>query len=631
MAERLIDTSDLPRIDASSDAVSGAAQSLRDSTADMERAGQDAVRAWSGIGGVLDSPGATDALPKALHPLSRRTATLAHVGSAVAGALDTFADELTTLKRSRAALLADVEELRSRVVSKSVDGTVPPEYEPQNDDLHDRADRLATRWQTAQNDLTETLQSHTAGDPLTGPMLAGGFSPLLLAPVDFSAAVRGFQDAARLPLLAELAAQGRPAVERWLRDHPAERQRLIDDPPDASAVRGWWDGLGADERSALVLGASTIVGNLDGVLYADRGRANQHTIDVELPKARSRYETLSARIGRGEQLSTTENAEYARLASEIGALTSVQKALHDGSPLAPRTVVSLTLGHPPLAAIAIGDMDTASRVTVDVPGMGNTVADSMRGWTGGAQNLYDAQRTAARRIHVDVNVATVAWMGYDTPDMPPSAQVLSSTKAKAGAANLSDFLSGVSDTRSWSGGENLSVVGHSYGTTTATLATTKTPVSNVTLLASAGIDSSVPNATALDVPVGHVWTSQSKADYIANIGRGSIETALPFGHEVQPSTGGPSPTRSTVLDFWSAHPLNPADADWGARTFSSNEERIDGVDYPGSDGHSATPATDAALSHQDKSDNGYLDYGTSSLRNTAYTTLGYTPGGERIP
>lgn len=136
---------------------------------------------------------------------------------------------------------------------------------------------------------------------------------------------------------------------------------------------------------------------------------------------------------------------------------------------------------------------------------------------------------------------------------------------------------------------------------------------------------------SLDVPHGHVWTSQAKDDYVANLGRGSVENGWAPGHGDQPSTSGANPTRSTLINVPSEHPLNPADADWGARTFSSNDERIDGLEYAGSDGHEATPATEAALSHKKESEDGYLDPGTSSLRNTAYTSLGYTPSGKQIP
>jgi hypothetical protein len=64
---------------------------------------------------------------------------------------------------------------------------------------------------------------------------------------------------------------------------------------------------------------------------------------------------------------------------------------------------------------------------------------------------------------------------------------------------------------------------------------------------------------------------------------------------------------------------------------ASNARRIDGEAYRGSDGHPATPAVVAGLAHQKPSELGYLDRETSSLRNTAYTSLGYTPSGKRIP
>ncbi len=89
--------------------------------------------------------------------------------------------------------------------------------------------------------------------------------------------------------------------------------------------------------------------------------------------------------------------------------------MRDSTAERPYTIVSLTLGRPPLAAIAVGDMDTATRVTTAVPGMGTTVEGGMRSWAGGAANLREAQIAAATTLGVDQDVATVAWVGYDTP------------------------------------------------------------------------------------------------------------------------------------------------------------------------------------------------------------------------
>ncbi|MFJ3385112.1 MULTISPECIES: alpha/beta hydrolase [unclassified Curtobacterium] len=633
MSSGLIDESALPTVTPTAEPVSDSATALRMATAQVQRSAVAVRDSWHGIGGVLSSPGATDALPDAMRGAIEKADALGAAGAAVASALDAFAEELRGLRRTRRALLADIDELRAQVAASDGDDSVPAEYRALNDDLHVRAGRLHTRWQTAQDDLGRAIRGQIGGGPLLLPLLSGNTLPAVLTRVDFSAASRAFEDAGRLPMLAVLAAKGPDALARWAADHPAEPQRLLDHPPSTDSVRVWWAGLTGDERTALVTGLSAVVGNLNGVRYADRGRANQHTLDVELPKARDRYDTLTARISRGESLSAAEGAEYQRLAERIGALEALDETLLASTAAAPRTIVALTLGQPPLAAVAVGDLDTASNVTVDVPGMGNTVAGSMPGWAQGAANLREAQVTAATRLGVDRDLATVAWIGYDTPDMPPSPEVLGSAKAEVGAHNLSGFLEGVSGTRSWAGGSNLSVVAHSYGTTTATLAVAKTPVANMTLLASAGIDPRVPDVHAVEVPHGHVWASQASDDYIANIGRGAVEAARPgFGGDQPINTGNPfTANRGLLLELPSTHPLNPGDTSWGARTFSSNDESIDGQHYAGSSGHSATPKAEAELQGEKTDEIGYLDRGTASLRNTSYTSLGYTPGGKEIP
>ncbi|ROP64808.1 alpha/beta hydrolase [Curtobacterium sp. ZW137] len=633
MKAGLIDESALPTVTPTAGPVSDSASALRTATAQVQRSAGAVRDGWHGIGGVLSSPGATDTLPDAMHGATEKADALGAAGAAVASALDVFAEELGGVRRTRRALLADIDELRAKVAASDSDEAVPEEYRALNDDLRGRARRLNTRWRSAQDDLGQAIRGQIGGGPLVLPELSGNTLPAVLTQVDFAAASRAFQDAARLPMFAALAAKGPDALARWAADHPGEAQRMLDHPPSTGSVKAWWTGLGADERTALVTGLSAVVGNLNGVRYADRGRANQHTLDVELPKARDRYDTLTARISRGEPLSAAEGAEYRRLADRIGALEALDETLLASTPAAPRTIVALTLGEPPLAAVAVGDLDTASNVTVDVPGMGNTVAGSMRAWAGAAENLSLAQRFAADQIGVRQEMATVAWIGYDTPDMPPSAEVLASAKAEAGARNLSGFLGGVSGTRSWSGGSHLSVVAHSYGTTTATLAVAKTPVANLTLLASAGIDPRVPDVHAVEVPQGHVWASQGKEDYIANIGRGAVEVPRPaFGGDQPINTGNPfTANRGQVLALHSTHRLNPGDPSWGARTFSSNTETIDGHRYPGTDDHGATPATEARLRSQPVTEYGYLDAGTSPLRNTGYTSLGYTPTGTRIP
>ncbi|KQO63417.1 alpha/beta hydrolase [Curtobacterium sp. Leaf261] len=634
MTERLVVEADLPVVRVDPGAVTDVVRDLRTSTGELQRAGDSASSAWAGIGRAFEVPGVTDALASALQSVPRRAAALADVGESVASALDAFAEAVATLKRSRKRLLEDIAELHARVRRLEGDGDgggdVPPECRELNADLHDQASAARRGWTAAQATLTAALQTAAGGSSLLpGVGAAASVPSLLVAPVDFAAVVERFTSASFLPLLAELSRGGARAVSAWRRHHRAEWDRHIAATMSASDVARWWGGLDADQRTALVMGASGWIGSLNGVAYSDRGRANQHRLDVMLPKYRRQYEVMSARIGVGLPFTAVERAAYALLAERIAALAAIKATLADTRADRPRTVVSLTLGHPPLAAIAVGDLDAASQVTVNVPGMGNTVAQSTRGWVGGAENLWIEEQQAASALHIDDRVAVVAWIGYDTPDMPPSGEVLLSTKARAGATNLSAFLDGVSGTRGWSGGRHVSVVAHSYGTTTATLATSTTPVSNLTLLASAGVDRSIADADAVNVPRGHVWASQASNDYIANVGRGSVENAGVRAGHGQPNVA--TGTRSQTLKFWSEHPLNPVDDKWGARTFPSDAETINGAEYLGSDGHSATPATDAVDRHQPVTEHGYLDAGTSSVRNAAYTSLGYSPDGKKIP
>jgi hypothetical protein len=633
MSDRLIDERALPTVTPTSVAASDSATALRSSTAQVERAAGDAQDSWSGIGAALSSPGATDALPNAMNSTVRTAESLAGAASAVATALDAFSTEVAAVRRARRSLAADIEELRSRAAASDGHDAVPTEYRTANDDLHARAARLRTRWCSAQDELCRAIRMQLGETPLRFPSLGGNALAAPFAMIDFAEASHAFGDAACLPLLSALAAEGPDALRKWAAAHPARAQRMLDHPPSTAGVAEWWSGSGADRRDALVTGLSMVVGNLNGVRYADRGRANAHALATETERARADRLEMQRRVTLGGPLSPLERARFNELVERIAALESLDETLRAGVPAAPRTIVSLTLGRPPLAAVAIGDVDAASNVTVTVPGMGNTVADSMQGWTGGAENLYSEQRKQAAVLGADRSVATIAWMGYDTPDMPPSVEVLGSAKALAGAEQLSGFLNGVSGTRGWEHGSHLSVVAHSYGTTTATLAAATTPVANLTLLASAGIDGRVPDVHAVDVPDGHVWASQAKKDLVANIGRGAVEIPRPgFGGDQPINTGNPvTSNRTLVIDLPSTHTLNPGDPAWGARTFSSNDEVVDGVTLPGSDDHPATPATEAVIDDESVTTRGYLDAGTSSIRNTARTSLGYTPEGRRIP
>jgi hypothetical protein len=135
------------------------------------------------------------------------------------------------------------------------------------------------------------------------------------------------------------------------------------------------------------------------------------------------------------------------------------------------------------AAIAVGDPDTAEHVSVTTPGLNTTVAATMAGMVSEATSLRrEALRQLSRAGRAEQQVAAIAWIGYDAPqvrlpddpaDLPAVArglyQVSHDGVATAGAADLARFFDGIVAAR---GGAplNLTAVGHSYGSLTTGLA-----------------------------------------------------------------------------------------------------------------------------------------------------------------
>ncbi|KHD78231.1 hypothetical protein MB27_06500 [Actinoplanes utahensis] len=118
----------------------------------------------------------------------------------------------------------------------------------------------------------------------------------------------------------------------------------------------------------------------------------------------------------------------------------------------------------------LGDLETADRVTVLVPGVDTRLADFDTG-LGGVQRRatgWQARQLFDRVLAADpgARVAVVAWLGYDPPEGMGRA-TLREDRAAAGAAALDRFVDGLVLGRP---DRSVAVVGHSYGSTVAGLA-----------------------------------------------------------------------------------------------------------------------------------------------------------------
>jgi hypothetical protein len=262
-------------------------------------------------------------------------------------------------------------------------------------------------------------------------------------------------------------------------------------------------------------------------------------------------QALSARY----QASAQAIAVAARAARQAGnaQLASALEALHTQQVLFfdPR-------GHG-LAAVVIGDLATASRVAILVPGSDTTLSTFFSHGSaspgGGAASLA----SEAGRLQPATHLAVIAWLGYQAPDTF-SVQVATSGDAEAGAQALRPLVVALARH-----GEQVALLCHSYGSVVCGVAAAGLPVTDIAVFGSPGMDaSSVASLHAL----ARVWAGRGGDDWIRFVPH---VTVFGFGFGSDPMSAG-----------------------FGARVFAA-----------GTGGHSD-----------------YLDPGSVSLRNLTEIALG---------
>ncbi|MFF1557852.1 alpha/beta hydrolase [Streptomyces sp. NPDC058279] len=156
------------------------------------------------------------------------------------------------------------------------------------------------------------------------------------------------------------------------------------------------------------------------------------------------------------------------------------------------------------AVEVLGDLESADRVTVLVPGS-DTTLDSYQRFRAGAVALE--QRLQAEHP----NSAVVAWLGYDTPGTV-STTVLTTSRADEAAAQLGPFLSDMEalsrpDTR-------ISLLCHSYGSVVCARTRTGPKVTDLVLYGSPG--TGADSAAALPTRA-QVWSGRGSRDWIGRV------------------------------------------------------------------------------------------------------------------
>jgi hypothetical protein len=254
----------------------------------------------------------------------------------------------------------------------------------------------------------------------------------------------------------------------------------------------------------------------------------QRESDANQERVREERAKLQAHINDLKNAITRAGGDQNRLRDLNSQLNAAQNrmgeydAIDDALTRAPETYLTqldipTDPGQKVRAAVAVGNPDTATDISVTVPGIGSTTKDSLPSMVSEARNLQNTANEELRRLGRSGSVVTIAWMGYDPP-----ANVLNTTsprdfwrtinddRAQAGAAALAPYLQ---ELHTNNPNAHLSLFGHSYGSLTSSLALQQLnaqglhPVNDAVFYGSPGLE--LDNPSQLGLANGHAFVMKA--------------------------------------------------------------------------------------------------------------------------
>ena len=348
----------------------------------------------------------------------------------------------------------------------------------------------------------------------------------------------------------------------------AEQKKFKKMTPEERAK--YWSQQSEAQKQHLCDKYPDLIGNADGVEGWARDRANRNRLPKLKQEAKDNVSTYTELLKspwidsntRAYYLSELDKAEKA-----VKAYDAVQEQLDKGISLEDYQhgkkgdpVSLLTLqndGGRVKAAMGQGDVDHAKNVATFVPGIGTTVEGSMGDYMRQTKNLRSAAMAQGNLSARDV--ATVAWLGYDAPGKADLNQpqnipgIISPFLAKAGSDRLAGFMNGMQASRDYGAGDaHMTLVGHSYGSSTSGMAATKVKygvIDDLVLCGSPGMGTY--DAKNYHVDQNHLWVSgvpkgdsvqgmgAIRGGIVGSLGKNPMDSDSGFTHLSDDATGSP--------------------------------------------------------------------------------------------
>lgn len=305
-------------------------------------------------------------------------------------------------------------------------------------------------------------------------------------------------------------------------------------PPEGASpqqIDAYWDALPQVQRAEMIAEHPTVIGNLDGIPSAARSEANIGQIPGDREQLQKLEAELRAKVDDsiGGGLFSNDDAGLELVQNKLASLDAIDRTLRD-HPDALLTVYDVNNHERALAAIAIGNPDTADHVTVTTPGLNTTVNGSLTSMVSEADLLNTEMTTQLDRAgRPDESVATIAWIGYEPPlgqgrpglfdAVDGYTDVMSDDIATQAGATLASYYQGL-DAASTVGDPHISAFGHSYGSLTTSEALQQggsQVVDDAVFYGSPGLNA--VGTSSMGMPYEHVWAMDADTDPVTWAGR----------------------------------------------------------------------------------------------------------------
>ncbi len=482
------------------EAFHAAGRCTADADATFEQARNRFDAAWNHQNGdhPIDDSAEVQQVTKALGAQSLQLpkigAGLENIAAALAEAQKTAAGQIATLESQ----LQQLDEIIALAVEDEKDPNLTPEARNElnaiitacEDDAIEDTKAAVGQLQSVRNGYSATLQNSLAS------LRADGYDPKPLEPVD----AQSNPEAIQIP------------------------------PPNTKPedVKRWWDSLTQQQRDQLLAQHPPELGNLNGIDTVSRDKVNQAVMNDDV----ARVENAAAQTHVSVDQVAQHPEQYGLTPSAITRYNNAVQT-HSGlktdgtNPDGSKNPVFLQTYDPEAfdgrgrEAIAIGNPDKADNTTVLVPGTGSSVRDGYLSHTDG-RNLYNE----ARRADLNQTDSVLVWMGYHAPDSALDPQIGQTTLAREGGGLLAGDVNALWVTHQ-SGDSHVTVIGHSYGSTTVADAAAGSGMhlNDVVLVGCPGTDLAHSAADFHLPDGGHVYVGAASSDPITHLG--GIQGHLP--------------------------------------------------------------------------------------------------------